>query len=290
LRNLGHRVETSTDYDGRPADMMVAIHAWRSASAIAKFKREFPDRPLVLCLGGTDINQFIHTHPEKTLRSMELADAMVGLHDLIKDITPTHLRKKLKIIYQSAKPLSQPRRTSQRHFDVCVVGHMRDVKDPLRTALAIRDLPGESKIRVRHFGMAHNKVSADRALAEMKRNARYHWLGEVPGWKVRQEFLKTQAMVITSTAEGGANVVSEAIVAGVPVIASDIEGNVGLLGRRYGGYFHVGDERDLRSVLLRTENDPAFLAKLTRQVKALAPKFSPEQEQERWHQLIMKLS
>ena len=97
-------------------------------------------------------------------------------------------------------------------------------------------------------------------------------------------------MVISSKAEGGANVVSEAIVAGVPVIASDIDGNIGLLGRRYGGYFKMGDEIALRKVLLKAENDPEFLARLTRQVATLAPKFVPEQEQESWRKLIAKLS
>ena len=290
LRNLGHRVETFTEYDGRPADMMVAIHAWRSADAIAAFKAKYPDRPLVLCLGGTDINQYIHTHPVTTLRSMEQADAMVCLHDLIKDITPKQLRRKLKVIYQSAKPLPRSRSPSGRHFDICLVGHMREVKDPMRTALAVRGLPEYSRIQVRHFGMAHNEKAAKTANAEMKRNARYHRLGEVPGWKIRQEFLRTQAMVITSTAEGGANVVSEAIVGGVPVIASDIDGNIGLLGRRYGGYYKVGDEGDLQTVLLRAENDPKFLSNLTRQVEALAPKFVPEREQESWRELIEKLT
>ena len=75
LRDLGHDVETLTKYQGQSADMMVAIHAWRSADAIYDFKKKFSNRPIVLCLGGTDINQFIHTHPETTLSSMELADA-----------------------------------------------------------------------------------------------------------------------------------------------------------------------------------------------------------------------
>ena len=63
FRSLGHRVSTITDYDDRSADMMVAIHAWRSARAIERFKALYPEKPLVVCLAGTDINEFIHTHP-----------------------------------------------------------------------------------------------------------------------------------------------------------------------------------------------------------------------------------
>ncbi len=34
LSGLGHRVAVAETYDGTPADMMVALHAWRSADSI----------------------------------------------------------------------------------------------------------------------------------------------------------------------------------------------------------------------------------------------------------------
>ncbi len=58
--------------------------------------------------------------------------------------------------------------------------------------------------------------------------------------------------------EGGANVVSEALIAGVPVIASRIPGNVGMLGEDYPGYYQVEDEHELAVLLNRAEQDPAF--------------------------------
>ena len=290
FRNLGHNVKTITDYDGRPGDLMVAIHAWRSAKAIEHFKTLYPDRPLVVCLGGTDINQFIHTHPKPTLRSMELADVMVCLHDLVKDITPMPMRQKLQVIYQSAKPLPQPRRPISRFFNICVVSHMRQVKDPMRTALAVRDLPHYSRIMVRHLGMAHSQTAAVRAIKESRRNPRYTWKGEVPRWRVRQEFLRTHLMVISSKAEGGANVISEAVVAGVPIVASNIDGNIGLLGKSYGGYYPLGDTNALREVLLKAEGNEHFIAGLAAQCHALAPKFTIKHEQECWRQLIARFT
>ena len=59
LRLLGHRVAVVPDYAGEPAAAMVAIHAWRSAEAIRRFKTAYPDRPLILQLSGTDIYQYI---------------------------------------------------------------------------------------------------------------------------------------------------------------------------------------------------------------------------------------
>ena len=83
LRDLGHRVEVSLDDDGRGADMMVAVHAWRSAAWIEVFAATHPDRPLVVLLAGTDIYGFQHSHPETTLASLDHATAIVCLHDLV---------------------------------------------------------------------------------------------------------------------------------------------------------------------------------------------------------------
>ena len=130
--------------DGAGADMMVAVHAWRSAASIRAFSERHPERPLVVLLAGTDIYQFQHSHPDDVLGSMARATALVGLHDLVDRAIPRHFREKLHIIHQSAQPLAKPRSPSKRHFDVCVLGHLRDEKDPLRAAYAARKAPPES--------------------------------------------------------------------------------------------------------------------------------------------------
>ena len=279
LREAGHRVHIDVDYGGEAADLMIAIHAWRSAAAILRYRELFPARPLVVCLGGTDVNTFLKSHPETTLRSMEMADALICLHDLIGEALPASLRKKLHVVRQSALPLPGPRRPAKRNFDICVIGHLRDEKDPFRTALAARRLPPDSLIRIIHLGKAHTPDFASQATAEMALNPRYRWLGEVPGWRVRRELTKTRLMVISSNQEGGANVVSEAVVAGVPVIASDIAGNVGLMGRDYPGYYPVRDEAALVHLLERAEMEPTFLDTLERHGRKLSPLFRPIHEQ-----------
>jgi glycosyltransferase involved in cell wall biosynthesis len=170
-----------------------------------------------------------------------------------------------------------------------VIGHLREEKDPLRAALAARDLPLASRVRVIHLGKAHDEHWAERARAEMAVNPRYLWKGEVPGWAVRKEFVKTHLMVLSSIMEGGANVVSEAVVAGVPVVASDIPGSVGLLGQDYPGYYPVGDTAALTALLSRVETDPDFLDQLTRHCAARAPMFTPEAERDSWRTLLARL-
>lgn len=279
LRQAGHRVRIDIDYGGEAADLMIAIHAWRSAAAILRYRERFPGGPLVVGLGGTDVNTFLKSHPETTLRSMEMADALICLHDLIGEALPAPLRKKLHVVRQSALPLPGPRRPAKRTFDICIIGQLRDEKDPFRTALAARRLPPASLIRVIHLGKARTPDLASQAATEMAANSRYRWLGEVPGWRVRRELAKTRLMVISSNQEGGANVVSEAVVAGVPVIASDIAGNVGLLGRDYPGYYPVRDEAALARLLERAETEPAFLDTLERHGRELKPLFRPAHEQ-----------
>lgn len=289
LQSLGHRVRVAVDYEGEKADLMVALHAWRSAESIQAYRQRYPQAPLVVALTGTDIYRFLDTDPALTLRSLALADVLVCLHDRVNLAIPERFADKLQVIYQSAVPLSRPREPSRRFFDVCVVGHLREEKDPFRAALAVRDLPPSSRIRVIHLGKAHHQDWAARAEAEMALNPRYIWRREVPGWAVRRAFASARLMVLSSNMEGGANVISEAVVAGVPVIASDIAGSVGLLGEDYPGYYPVGDTAALRGLLLRSEDEPRFLAELAQRGSALSPLFRPEAERERWRTLLGQL-
>jgi putative glycosyltransferase (TIGR04348 family) len=289
LRELGHKVRIVSSYDGRPADLMVAIHAWRSADAIERFKARYPGRPVVLQLSGTDIYEYLQSDPGPTLRAMALADGLIGLNDLVSNAVPKGLRKRLRIIHQSAEPPTQTRRPSKRAVVVAVIGHLRDVKDPLRAAEAARLLPAESRIRIEQVGRAYTPQWAARARAEMKANERYRWREDVPPDSVRALLSRCHAMVISSVNEGGANVISEAVVAGVPVLASRMDGNVGLLGGDYLGYFPVGDTRALARLLERLEQEPAFAARLARAVARRAPLFWPAREMAAWRRLLAEV-
>ena len=290
LRALGHRVAIAEADESGDADMMIAVHAWRSAPSIRAFAARHPDRPLVVLLAGTDIYRFQHSHPEETLGSMERATVLVGLHDLVHRAIPRRFGSKLRIVHQSAMPLTCDRAPSRQTFDVCVVGHLREEKDSLRAALAARLAPADSRLRVVHLGKAHDESWARAAAAEMAENPRYHWRDEVPGWQVRRQYAHSHAMVISSVMEGGANVVSEAIVAGVPVIASKIDGNVGLLGADYRGYYPAQDTAALAALLHRAETDPAFLKHLARQCAARRPMFRPARETAAWRALLKELA
>jgi putative glycosyltransferase (TIGR04348 family) len=289
LRGLGHRVRVASDYDGAAADLMVAVHAWRSATAIARFKARYPDRPVVLQLSGTDIYHYIKSDPEPTLRAMALADRLVALNDLAWRAVPKRLRARLSVIHQSATPPPRPHRPSPRAVVVSVIGHLRDVKDPLRAAEAARLLPKGSRMRIEQVGRAYTAEWARRARAEMAINPRYVWRDDVPAAAVRRLLARSHAMVISSSSEGGANVISEAAVAGVPILASRVDGNIGLLGADYPGYFPVGDTRALVRLLRRIEGDPRFVRQLARAVARRAALFRPAREIAAWRHLLASL-
>jgi len=177
----------------------------------------------------------------------------------------------------------------RRAFEVAVIGHLREVKDPFRAAEAARLLPATSRLQVTHVGAADAPEWTAKAIAEMETNPRYVWRGEVSGTQVWRLLGRVQAMVLSSLSEGGANVISEAAVARVPVLASDIDGSVGLLGRDYPGYFPVGDTAALASLLHRIETDQKFLARLRRAIAARGGLFTRKREIAAWKSLLREL-
>ena len=283
LRKLGHQVSIAEKYDEQRFDLLIALHARRSSPSVKRWRRKNPDAPLVLALTGTDLYRDIRIN-RRAEKSVKVADRIIVLQPwALKELAPG-LRKKTRVIYQSVetKPARPGSRLPERTFDVCVIGHLRAVKDPFRAALASRVLPLDSRIRIVQIGRAMTEAVARRARREMKMNRRYSWLGEMPRARTLRVLANSGLCVIPSRIEGGANVLSEAIVAAVPVLASRIEGNIGILGTDYPGLFPVGDTRRLARLMTRAETDPTFLARLKTRVNELAPLFEPASEECAW--------
>lgn len=294
LEQAGHTVSVVTAYSGEPCDLFIALHAWRSHGAISLLKNAWPHTPLVVALTGTDIYLHLHEYPEQTLYSMQSADALIGLHEQVGNDIPEHFQDKLVTLLQSAdqpvsdsgKAISAVPRVPSDSFEVCVIGHLRNEKDSLRAALAARLLPSKSCIRVSCAGKAHDAHWEDLAKQEMQENSRFRWLGELEKSGINKLMMDSQLLVMSSVMEGGANVVSEACRAGLPIIASDISGNTGLLGKGYAGYYAVGDSQALADQLIRAESDPEFLEQLRKQVGELANRFTPQKEQKSLEQAL----
>ena len=266
LRAAGHKVRISTQDLSGDADLMLALHARRSHVSIGAFPRK---KPLVVALTGTDVYRDIRSSAEAR-ESLELAERLIVLQPKAAEELPGRLRKKVRVVVQSSATTRRHRPVKGK-FRICVIGHLREEKDPLRIVFALPYV--DADIQVIHLGAA-----LDPKLEPKTRDPRYRWLGSVPHATALRWLASSHAMVISSRMEGGANVVCEALRIGVPVLASRISGNVGLLGPSYPGYFRVGDERALARLITRVASDPAFYRLLRGKIRALRSLVSPQAE------------
>ncbi len=287
LAELGHRVDIAGTFDRGDYDLLIALHARKSYPAVARF-RAANYAPIIVALTGTDLYRDLRTS-RQAWKSLEIADRLVVLQPEAVNTLPEHFRGKARVIWQSAVRVSAPPGNSW-FFDVCILGHLRHEKDPLRTALALRLLPKDLPLRVYHAGQAMTADMARQARSAMRRDRRYCWLGELPRWRARRLLARSRLLVLSSRMEGGANVVSEAIVQGVPVLASRIDGSVGMLGDDYPGLFGVGDTAALAGLMQRAATDQSFYRDLQAWCDRLAPNFAPTREKRAWQALLSELT
>ena len=288
LASLGHSARVATGVVSGGYDVLVALHALKSAEAVRRSRDEHPDRSIVVALTGTDLYHDIGVSP-KARRSLELADRLVVLHDRAATNVPPLLRHKIRVIRQSAERVAgrPPRRS--RSFDVALVAHLRPEKDPLRAAIAARMLSPSSRVRIVHAGRSLSAELDVRARQEQSNNPRYQWLGEVSPSRARHLIAGARLLVLTSVSEGGANVLGEAVVSGTPVLATRIPAALSALGQDYEGLFRVGDARALARLLSRAENDRDFLRTLTTQTRARRALFAHSVERAAWRALLREL-
>lgn len=293
LSELGHQIHVAHEWSGsnkiKHWDLLITLHARRSFPTLERFHRAYPDVPVIVALTGTDIYQDIESSSEAK-QSLEIASRLVVLQPLAVDALPECFRSKGRVIYQSAKPAGPPDRPNGNVFRVCVLAHLRAVKDPLRAAYAARELPADSRVQIMHAGGVLDTDLAREVEAEQRRNPRYIWLGDLSHESALRLLASSHLLALTSVLEGGANVVSEAIAAGVPVLSTLIPGSIGILGSDYPGYFPVGDTRALCIAMQRAETDPAFYRELTRQICDLMPLVDPQRERESWQALLAEVS
>lgn len=275
LREAGHEVHVTGSYRGQPADLLIALHAVKSRGAVLTFREAVPAGKVILALTGTDI------YPEPTaeaLDTMTRADGLITLQRKAVEQVPHPLRDRVTTVIQSAERLAEPGPARENGFPVCVVGHLREVKDPLLAARAASQLPAESRVRVLQAGGILESAFADAVSREEADNPRYHWLGELSERETAQVIADSRLLIVTSKSEGGARVVGEAIVHGTPVLSTRIEGVEGLLGPDYPGFFPVGDAAALAALLARCESEEAYYQTLQESCRAAKDQFSPERE------------
>ncbi len=288
VRLAGRWEEADADPDvGGDADLLIALHARRSADSVAAWRAAHPTRALLLALTGTDLYRDIHTDASAQ-RSLAMADALVVLNEMGARQLPAAHRAKCQVVLQSCSARRTLARTG-RHLRALMVGHLRDEKDPQTYFAAARLLARRGDILLDHIGKALDPALGAEAAALTASQGNYRWLGGLPHGRVREHIQRAHVLVHPSRMEGGAHVVIEALRSGTPVLASRIDGNLGLLGAGCAGVFEPGDAAGLAALLARARDDAAMLPALLAQQALRAPLFAPQTESAALHGLVARL-
>jgi putative glycosyltransferase (TIGR04348 family) len=268
-------------------DILLALHARRSADSIAAWHAQRGSQGLVLALTGTDLYRDIQTDPQAQ-RSLELASRLIVLQSLGINELPSKYCAKTHVVLQSTTERKTLPKTA-KHLRAVMVGHLRDEKSPqtlFATALLLR---AREDIFIEHIGAGLDEVLTQGAIKTAAACAQYTWSGALKHPQTRGKIQRAHVLVHASKMEGGAHVVMEAVCSGTPVVASHIPGNVGMLGADYAGYFPVGDAAALAKMLERCKDEPPFLDHLKAQCALRAPLFAPQAELDALLQVITSL-
>jgi putative glycosyltransferase (TIGR04348 family) len=280
-------------WTGEPFDLMIALHARRSAESIAAWHNARTGagpagwQPMIVVLTGTDLYRDIESDAQAQ-RSLQLADALVVLQEQGPLSLPPAARDKSTVIYQSGgRRRTLPK--ARRHLRALMVGHLREEKCPQTLFAAARLLRERSDIRIDHVGAGLDAKLAREATATAHDCPQYRWLGALPHPETLRRIQRAHVVINASSIEGGAHAVLEAVCSGTPVLASRIPGNIGMLGVDYVGYFPCGDAPALATLLQRCRDEAGLPTTLRRQCRVRAPSFQPRRERRALTQLVSRL-
>lgn len=271
------------DAQARRDEAMLALHARKSAESAQAWHAQRGARGLGVVLTGTDLYPDI-TRDAVALRTLDLADALLVLQPQALQALPEAARARAQVVLQSCPARPAAAKTTQR-LRVLMVGHLREEKNPAMLWRAVRALPPDAGIVVEHIGQALSPAMAQAAQAVAGHCPHYRWLGPRSHGQTLQRIARAHLLVHTSRSEGGAIVLSEALRCGTPVLATRIDGNVGVLGSDYEGLVAPDDDAALARLLLRCRQEQqacaaeGLLQRWQQQCALRAPLLAPEREQ-----------
>jgi putative glycosyltransferase (TIGR04348 family) len=264
------------DAQAQSDDTLLALHARRSAASVAAWHAQHGSQGLIVALTGTDLYRDIHTDTQAQA-SLDAAARLIVLQPLGINALKPQYHAKTHVVLQSTTPRKTLHK-SQRLLRAVMVGHLRDEKSPQTLFATAQLLRVREDIHIEHIGAGLDASLAQDAINTVASCANYHWAGALKHTQTRAKIQRAHVLVHTSKMEGGAHVIMEAVCSGTPVVASDIAGNVGMLGSDYSGYFPVGDAQALAQMLERCKDEPVFLDHLKQQCALRAPLFAPQAE------------
>ncbi|MBT6399646.1 glycosyltransferase [Akkermansiaceae bacterium] len=286
LNEGGVEARGSYGNDGEPADILITLHAIKGAPAVFDFKKKTPNGRVIILLTGTDIYQGLAEGSQIGGDALQVADRIVVPQEAALRKLPEKVRGKTVVIRPSLDPIAVKATSSQSPFVISVVGHLRPVKRPFLTIETLAQHPEWSDLEVWQIGQALDAEMRKTAEFWMEEDKRYRWCGGLPREESLALCAKSSLTINSSILEGGANAVLEAMTMGVPVLASRIEGNVGLMGDDYPGYFEEGGMAKALEAIMHQRVD---LDEWSLLLADRLPLFSRVRESESWLELLIEL-
>ncbi len=286
--------ELNSSVSRHQADVLIALHARKSAAALEAYLAANPTGKTIVFLTGTDLYGDIPSGSVEAMRALTLACMLVVSQEASLDSIPSEFRHKARVIHKSISipaNLEADRnqfendkktdwRTERTPREVTMLGHLRAVKRPLDTLEALKLVDIDLTLNL--IGGSYDEALTKAVQQWQDRDQRVRWLGELPRERALEHIQNSYLTVNTSEIEGGANSIGESVMLGVPVLASAIEGNRGMLGDDYQGYFPCGDVAALSELLKRTFSEKEYYRRLQEQVLARQSLFSAQREQDEW--------
>ena len=285
LSQAGHTADAINTDMPPPADVMIALHATKTLAASKRFKVESPNGKLIIYLTGTDLYREQANNNLEFTEALILADALVvGQNASLKSIPADYQSKShfvpASVLLPPLKKVPPPPSPS-----LALIGHLRPVKNPFLINMALKELDA-LKLDVFTLGAALEPSMLANVKTWQLADPRFHWLDDIPYAETLSWIQQVDFTLNTSHSEGGSNAVAESIVLGTPVLASKIEGNIGMLGDDYLGYFEPNNPSSLVKLIRRSITNSSFHQTLLQQITELQKNFLPEKEIEAWLKLL----
>jgi len=286
----------------RCSDVVVALHAGHCHRALEVWRSLGKPIPLIFIVSGTDLFQPIleeNVVSDEFRSACSDAESIVtlarGLHRYYPEEERDLWRDRTQTILQGANPIAWQLSEASTQLAV-VIGNLRSIKDPWLPVEALSVLKqrgtasGLAPLEVQHYGSLLDEADQQRVESAQARlpgpDLRWCWKSEVSRGQIENLMSLAPLLIHPSVHEGGANVVGEFLVSGLPILASRAPGNLGLLGEDWPGLFDVGDAHGLADLLHRWRTSGDFRNSLFSASKRLSSKHDLSCERESWYRLL----
>ncbi len=131
MNEMGYSATAQFGWDGSPADVLIALHAVRSAEVVSRFRKTYPRGKVIVVLTGTDLYQDLLDCSSVGHQTLRISDILVMTQEASLEGFSEVVRAKAIVLRKSVElPLIQFARRTE--FPTLVtVGHMRDKRSIL---------------------------------------------------------------------------------------------------------------------------------------------------------------